>query len=164
MFDAAIEIAIAAFMTMDHPSDVARALARAGVEPWLVQRLTVFVPAAFGRSLFRGRVASMSSTLTDPSGTRPLDDDPVWSAALERSNRATRAEMDRIATRSSIVASVEAMLSGGAELGRLSLGGIALQEPLLPLGAGHGGIPSPRTAFHDFVRGRLRGPRRRKGA
>jgi hypothetical protein len=101
MHDAAIEVAVATFLARSHLEDdgLTGLLEEQGVEPWLAARLTTFLPVAFGRKLLRG--VTLSPDLMEEGVTRPLEDDPVYLAALARAEEMTRDEAKAIGLRSS---------------------------------------------------------------
>jgi hypothetical protein len=153
-FDAAVEAGIAAFLAGDEPpsdADVAQTLTGQGVEPWLVRRLVVFLPLAFGRRLLQD--VTFDATFLDGPVTRPLADEPVFTMAIARAAVAHRGEVERIALRSSEFNAVNQALYGGSKLSDLVLGPVALAEPLPPAGTGTGGVPSPKEAFAAFLAG-----------
>jgi hypothetical protein len=163
VFSEAVAIGVAAFVDGDAPhsdDDVRERLRRAGVEPWLVERLLVFLPLAFGRRVLPG--VELSDEFSDGPRLRPLADEPVFAAAAARAELAVRSEVERIGLRSSEVNAVNEALHKGSRLEDLVCGPPVLGEPLPPPEPGDGGVPSPRAmllallAGHGFVPG---GPR-----
>jgi hypothetical protein len=153
MFEAAVEVGIAAFLVFREAQDdeVQAALEKTGVEPWLAQRLVVYLPVAFGRRLLTG--ATLSDLVDDGGTLRPLADDPVYVAAQERVERAVREEVSVISVRSSEVSAANQALRAGSKVEDMVFSPLALVRPLAPAGSGHGGVPSPRDAFADLLAG-----------
>lgn len=151
MFEAAIEAGIATFLARRGADDdeVRAALERAGVEPWLAQRLVLFLPVALGRRLLSG--ATMTELVTDGVVERRLDDEPVFVAAQERAESAGREEIEVIGLRSAEVHAASAALNAGSELTSLVFSPVTLADSLLPAADGDGGVPSPRAAFVEFL-------------
>ncbi|HEX6686627.1 MAG TPA: DUF6348 family protein [Candidatus Limnocylindrales bacterium] len=154
MFDAAVEVGIAAFLAGQEPpsdDDIRADLRHGGVEPWLAERLILFLPLAFGRRLLPG--VQLSGDFLDGPQPSTLTGDAVFRAASVRAQRANRAEVERIGLRSSEVDAVNNALNAGSRLEDLVLGPAALPEPLPAAGTGDGGVPSPREAFAAFLAG-----------
>ncbi|AEV86451.1 hypothetical protein ACWT_5434 [Actinoplanes sp. SE50] len=152
MFDEAVVVGVTAFCESAAPvsgDEVKGKLLSGGVEPWLAERLTYFLPLAFGRRVIDG--ASVDETFLDGETRRRLDRDPVYQAAARRALIADEAEIARIAGYSSEVAAVSQAVQGGAELTKLRLGPIALEDALLPVGSGSGGVPSPASVFAHWM-------------
>jgi hypothetical protein len=152
MFDAAAEIAVAAFMAGDSaPSDeaVVAELERGGVEPWLARRLNVFLPLAFGRRVLDG--VEVSDTFVDENGSHRLQDDPVYPWIAARAMHADRAEVERIGMRSSELSAVNRALHAGSRLEDLVLGPVALPDALPAPSNGDGGVPSAVAAFEGLL-------------
>jgi hypothetical protein len=151
MFEAAVEVGIAAFLVHRDAQDdeVQAILERTGVEPWLAQRLVVYLPVAFGRRLLTG--ATLSERVDDGGTERRLADDPVYVAAQERVERAVREEVSVISVRSSEVSAANQALRAGSNVEDMVFSPLALARPLAPAGTGHGGVPSPRAAFADLL-------------
>jgi hypothetical protein len=153
MFEAAVEVGIAAFLRGDRPpsdAEVAKTLERQGVESWLIRRLVVFLPLAFGRRLLDG--VRVAPNYTDGDASWPLDGDPVYRAIAARAEHAGGGEIDRIGLRSSEVDAVNQLLNRGSKLAGLVLTETRLARPLPPLGDGEGGVRSPREAFAELLR------------
>ena len=152
MFDAAADIGVAAFMAGDSaPSDevVAAELERAGVEPWLARRLTLFLPIAFGRRLLDG--IPVSDTFVDEHGAHRLDDDPVYPWIAARAGQADQAEAERIGLRSPEVSALQQARRAGISLQDAGLGPVALPATLPPPSSGDGGVPSAVAAFEGLL-------------
>jgi len=153
-YDEAVAVGIASFLEGDDPpSDdtVLTRLDQTGVESWLAVRLLVFLPLAFGRRVLTG--VNLSDEFFDGPALRPLAEEPVFRAAMARAERASRPEVERIGLRSSEVDAVNNALNRGSRLEDLTGSPVALADPLPPPGDGDGGVPSPRTAFVEFLRG-----------
>jgi hypothetical protein len=153
VFDAAVVAGIAAFLQGESPpddADVYTTLTRRGVEPWLAERLLVFLPVAFGRVLLGAVTAS--ADFVDGEVTRPLAGDPVFQAATARAATANRDEVRRIGLRSSEVTAVNEALNAGSAAADLELLPLTLPQPLPPMGTGNGGVPSVREAFAGLLR------------
>ena len=153
--DEAVAVGISAFLEGDvMPSDdaVTESLRAAGVEPWLAERLLMFLPLAFGRRVLPEPI-TVSGQLSDGLASTELADDPVFVAASSRALLASRAELDRIGLRSSEVDAVNQALHAGSRPEDLELGPPTLEQPLPPPGTGDGGVPSPRAAFAAFLAG-----------
>jgi hypothetical protein len=153
MFEAAVEVGIAAFLAQREgpDEDVQAFLEKTGVEPWLAQRLVVYLPIAFGRRLLPG--ATLSDLIDEGGTTRRLDQDPVYVAAQERVERAIREEVSAISVRSSEVSAANSALRAGSKIEDMAFSPVALLRPLAPAGDGHGGVPSPRDAFVELLAG-----------
>ncbi|MEU5877064.1 DUF6348 family protein [Spirillospora sp. NPDC047279] len=152
--DAAVEVGIAAFCAgQESPGDDAvwESLTGAGVEPWLAERLLYFLPMAYTRRLLPD--VRYAEGLETPGGRLSLADEPVFAAALARAQRADRGEIERIAFRSAEFNAINSLLNDGSNLADLVLGDPALAEDLEPVRPGDGGVPSPRAAFEDLLRG-----------
>jgi hypothetical protein len=153
-FDAAVEVGIAAFCAGAEPpreEEVWERLTGAGVEPWLAERLLIFLPMAYTRRLLPD--VSYPDGLVTPGGRVSLPAEPVFVAASDRAQRAGRDEVGRIAMRSSEFNAINNALYAGSQLSDLMLGETTLVEDLEPVGQGDGGVPSPRAAFEDLLRG-----------
>jgi hypothetical protein len=153
-FDAAVEVGIAAFCAGEEPpSDEAvwERLTGAGVEPWLAERLLIFLPMAYTRRLLPD--VSYPDGLVAPGGRVILSAEPVFVAALGRAQRADRGEVERIALRSSEFNAINNALNAGSELSDLMLSETVLVKDLEPVERGDGGVPSPRAVFEEFLRG-----------
>ncbi|MBE1534690.1 DUF6348 family protein [Actinomadura algeriensis] len=153
-FGDAVEVGIAAFCAGAEPPDddeVWERLTGAGVEPWLAERLLIFLPMAFTRRLLPD--VSFSDELTTPGGTVSLAAEPVFAAALARARRADRGEIERVAPRSAEFNAVNRLLNSGSRLSDLMLVPVTLAEELEPLGPDDGGVPSARTVFEALLRG-----------
>ena len=164
MFDAAVEVGIATYLARPEVDDdeVRAILERAGVAPWLAQRLVLFLPLALGRRLLAG--ATLTKTFRDGEVERPLSDEPVYAAAEARSHRAGKQELEVIGLRSSEVHAVNTALNHGSRLEDLVLSPPTFVSPLLDAGRGHGGVPSPRQAFADFLSAHGHALKEREGA
>ncbi|MFI7130852.1 DUF6348 family protein [Nonomuraea sp. NPDC050153] len=152
--DAAVEVGIAAFCAGEQPpgdEEVWERLTGAGVEPWLAERLLIFLPMAYTRRLLPD--VSYPDGLTTPGGRVSLSAEPVFMAALSRAQRAGRDEVRRIAMRSGEFNAINNALHAGSQLSDLMLSETTLVKDLEPVEPGDGGIPSPRAAFEDFLRG-----------
>jgi hypothetical protein len=153
-FDAAVEVGIAAFCAgAESPSDdeVWERLTGAGVEPWLAERLLIFLPMAFTRRLLQD--VAFSDVVMTPGGRVSLSAEPVFVAALARAHQAGREEIERIALRSAEFNAINSALNDGSQLSDLVLGETALAQDLEPVQPGDGGVPSPRVLFEEFLRG-----------
>ncbi|OLT30754.1 hypothetical protein BJF79_38235 [Actinomadura sp. CNU-125] len=153
-FGDAVEVGIAAFCGGAEPpgdDEVWERLTGAGVEPWLAERLLVFLPMAFTRRLLPE--VGFPGELTAPGGSLSLPDEPVFVAALARAQRADRGEIERVAPRSAEFNAINNALNGGSRLSDLMLAPVALAEDLEPVGRGDGGIPSARAVFEALLRG-----------
>lgn len=151
-FDAAVEVGIAAFCAGEKPpedEDVWERLTEAGVEPWLAERLLIFLPMAYTRRLLSD--VTYPDELVTPGGRVELSAEPVFVAALDRAQRAGRDEVERIAMRSAEFNAINNALYDGAELSDLMLGETTLDEDLEPAEDGDGGVPSPRAVFEGFL-------------
>ncbi|MEV6823939.1 DUF6348 family protein [Amycolatopsis sp. NPDC051102] len=151
--DAAVEVGVAAFRAGDEPpsdEQVRQRLAGAGVEPWLAERLLLFLPVAYTRRLLSD--VSFTGTLLAPGGRVHLAEEPVFAAALARAQRAGRGEIERIALRSGEFDAINNALQSGSKLADLELGEPTLTGDLPPAGPGDGGVPSPRAAFQELLR------------
>lgn len=152
-FDAAVKVGVDAFCAAaESPSDqeVWRRLSSAGVEPWLAERLLVFLPMAYTRRLLPA--VAFADSIGSPGGQMILRAEPLFTAALARAHRAGRDEIERIATRSSEFNAINNALHGGSQLADLKLTETRLAEDLEPVRPGDGGVPSPRAAFEDLLR------------
>ncbi|MEV0999794.1 DUF6348 family protein [Nonomuraea sp. NPDC050202] len=153
-YDAAVEVGIAAFCGGEEaPSDeeVWQRLVDAGVEPWLAERLLIFLPMAYTRRLLPD--LSYPDGVATPSGRVSLPAEPVFVAALDRAQRAGRGEIERIALRSAEFNAINNALNAGSQLHDLMLGEARLMNDLEPAGQGDGGVPSPRAVFEGLLRG-----------
>ncbi|MFI0406796.1 DUF6348 family protein [Actinomadura sp. 3N508] len=153
-FDAAVEAGVAAFCAgAEPPSDgeVRDRLTGAGVEPWLAERLLLFLPMAFTRRLLRE--VAYPDEVEAPGGRVDLRAEPVFVAALARAERADRGEIERIAVRSAEFNAINSSLGDGARLADLEIGATRLARDLEPARPGDGGVPSPRAVFEDLLRG-----------
>lgn len=151
--DAALEIGIAAFCAGEEPpsDDVFwERLTRAGVEPWLAERLLVFLPMAYVRRLLPD--VTYPDAVRDSRGQVLLAQEPVFVAAYERAQYANRAEFERIAFRSSTFAVINEALNAGSQLADLALAEPVLFKDLEPAVEGDGGVPSPQAIFEAFLR------------
>lgn len=152
----AIELGIACFLAAPTSSDealVAR-LEALGVAPWLARRLVIWLPIAFGRTLFP-EVAFGGEYVMAGERLR-FDDDPVWSAIQVRAPHATRDELQAIALRSAEVKAINTYLTKMDERGQEpDLTALrttnSVSIPFAPIEAGDGGVPEPREAFHGFI-------------
>ncbi|RJL33238.1 DUF6348 family protein [Bailinhaonella thermotolerans] len=152
-FDAAVEVGIAAFCEGEEPpedEEVWRRLVGAGVEPWLAERLLIFLPMAYTRRLLPD--VSYPDTLAGPGGRVVLAAEPVFAAALDRAQRGGRDEVGRIATRGAEFNAINNALNAGSRMEDLVLGELTLAEDLEPAGPGDGGVPSPRAVFEGLLR------------
>ncbi|GIE90326.1 DUF6348 family protein [Actinoplanes regularis] len=152
MFDEAVVVGVTAFCESAEPSsgdEIKAKLLSGGLEPWLAERLTYFLPLAFGRRMLGG--VQVDETFLDGETRRRLDRDPVYQAAARRAGVAVEGEIARIGGYSSEVSAVSQALHGGAQLADLKLGPIALDPALQPLGTGSGGVPSPATVFAHWM-------------
>ncbi len=151
MLESAIEIGVATCLAYPQASDdeLRAHLERAGVEPWLAARLVTFLPLALGRVLLAG--ATVAQTLDEGEGERPLAGEPVFLAAETRARRASKQELEAIGLRSSEVQAVNTALHHGSRLEDLVLSPVRLLTRLPPPDEGHGGVPSPRLAFQQFL-------------
>src|SRR5215469_874654 len=116
-FDAAVEVGIAAFCAGEEPpsdEEVWDRLTGAGVEPWLAERLLIFLPMAYTRRLLPD--VSYQDGLVTPGGRVNLSAEPVFLAALGRAQRAGRGEVGRIAVRSSEFNAINELLNAGSKL------------------------------------------------
>jgi hypothetical protein len=153
-FDSAVEVGIAAFCAGAEPpgdQEVWERLTGAGVEPWLAERLLVFLPIAYTRRMLPD--VSYQDGLVTPGGRVNLSAEPVFVAALGRAQRSSRAEAGRIAVRSSEFSAINQALNAGSKLPDLMLTEVALDQDLEPAGPGDGGVPSPRAMFEGLLRG-----------
>ena len=153
-FDAAVKVGVEAFCaSAEAPSDdeVWERLTAGGVEPWLAERLLIFMPMAYTRRLLQN--VTFPDAIAAPGGRVILQNEPVFVAALARAQVAGRDEVMRIATRSSEFNAINNALNGGATLEHLQLGETALVEDLDPVEPGDGGVPSPRLVFEGMLRG-----------
>jgi hypothetical protein len=153
-FDAAVEVGIAAFCAGDEPpgdQEVWERLTGAGVEPWLAERLLLFLPMAYTRRLLPD--VSYPDALVTPGGRVSLPAEPVFVAALDRAQQAGRDEVGRIAMRGSEFNAINNALHSGSQLSDLVLVEPVLARDLAPVGQGDGGVPSPRAVFEDLLRG-----------
>jgi hypothetical protein len=151
-FDAAVKVGVAAFCEGEQwPDDeeVWERLTAGGVEPWLAERLLIFLPMAYTRRLVPDVV--YPDALVAPGGRLSLQDEPVFVAASARAQVAGGGEIERIATRSSEFNAINNGLNGGSQLSDLRLGETALVHDLEPVGPGDGGVPSPRAAFVSML-------------
>ncbi|MFD5091907.1 DUF6348 family protein [Amycolatopsis thailandensis] len=151
--DAALEVGIAAFCAGEEPpgdDQVWEGLTGAGVEPWLAERLLVFLPMAYVRRLLPD--VSYPDAVLDSRGKVLLSREPVFVAAFERAQYASRAEFERIALRSSTFAVINEALNAGSQLADLELSEPRLLKDLEPAVEGDGGVPSPRAVFEGFLR------------
>ncbi|GIF06561.1 DUF6348 family protein [Actinoplanes siamensis] len=152
MFDEAVVVAVTAFCESAEPvpgDAVKNKLLSGGLEPWLADRLTYFLPLAFGRRILDG--VELDDRFLDGDTERRLADDPVFQAAARRATVADDSEIARIAGYSSEVAAVGQALRDGAQLEHVTLGMVALAEPLPPIGNGSGGVPSPASVFAHWM-------------
>ncbi|MFG2091499.1 DUF6348 family protein [Spirillospora sp. NPDC048824] len=154
VFDAAVEVGIAAFCAGAEPpgdDEVWGRLTGAGVEPWLAERLLIFLPMAFTRRLLPD--VAFPDAVVAPGGRVSLPAEAVFVAALARAQQAGRGEIERVALRSSEIKAINNALSAGSELSDLELGETALARDLEPVEPGDGGVPSPRAVFEGLLRG-----------
>ncbi|XRQ13824.1 DUF6348 family protein [Actinomadura welshii] len=154
VFDDAVEVGVAAFCAGEEPpgdDEVRERLTGAGVEPWLAERLLVFLPMAFTRRLLPE--VRYSDAVTTPGGRVSLSDEPVFVAAAARAQTADRAEIQRITLHSAEFAATNNALKGGANLADLMLAELRLGDDLDPVLPGDGGVPSARAVFEDLLRG-----------
>jgi hypothetical protein len=153
-FDAAVAVGAAAFRAGAEPpsnEEVWERLTGAGIQPWLAERLLVFLPMAYTRRLLP-EVAFPDAMVT-PGGRVSLAAEPVFTSALARARLAGRDEIERIALRSSEFNTINAALNDGSQLSDLMLGEATLVEDLTPVEPGDGGVPSPRAAFAALLHG-----------
>jgi hypothetical protein len=153
-FDAAVEAGVAAFRAgTESPSDdeVWTRLTGAGVEPWLAERLLVFLPMAYARRMLPD--VTFPDAVAAPGGRVSLPAEPVFAAALARAAWADRGEFERIALRSSEVGAVNNALNAGSQMSDLVLAETRLLADLHPVQPGDGGVPSPRAVFEGLLRG-----------
>ncbi|RSN30981.1 hypothetical protein DL990_21480 [Amycolatopsis sp. WAC 01416] len=151
--DAALEVGIAAFCVGEEPpsdDQVWERLTGAGVEPWLAERLLIFLPMAYTRGLLPD--VSYPDAVVGPGGRVVLSEEPVFVAASERARQADRGEFERIAVRSSAFAVINAALNDGAQMSDLQLNEPTLAADLEPVVDGDGGVPSPQLVFEGFLR------------
>jgi hypothetical protein len=126
-------------------------LTGAGVEPWLAERLLIFLPMAYTRRLLPD--VSYQDRLVTPGGMVNLSAERVFVAAAGRAQQASRAEVGRIAVRSSEFNAINKLLNDGSKLPDIRLTEVALVENLAPVEQGDGGVPSPRAMFEGLLRG-----------
>ena len=153
-FDAAVKVGIDAFCAgAEPPSDqeVWERLVAAGVEPWLAERLLIFLPMAYTRHLLPD--VTYAEGLMAPGGRVMLKAEPVFVAAFACAQFAGREEIQRIALRSSEFNAINKALNGGSQLSDLMLSETALIEDLEPVVAGDGGVPSSRAMFEGLLQG-----------
>ncbi|GGV02211.1 hypothetical protein GCM10010182_19790 [Actinomadura cremea] len=153
-FDEAVEVGVAAFCAGAEPpgdGEVWGRLTGAGVEPWLAERLLIFLPMAFTRRLLPD--VPFADGVGTPSGRVSLSAEPVFAAAMARARRADRGEIERVALRSSEIGAINDALQAGSRLSDLMPGESTLAEDLEPVEPGDGGVPSPRAAFEGLLRG-----------
>ncbi|WUI02408.1 DUF6348 family protein [Spirillospora sp. NBC_00431] len=153
-YDVAVEVGVAAFREgAEPPSDtqVWERLTGAGVEPWLAGRLLIFLPMAYTRRLLPD--VSFQDEVIAPGGRVRLPDEPVFTAALARAQRAGRDEIQRVALRSAEFNAVNNALNAGSNLPDLVLDATALAEDLEPVRPGDGGVPSPQAVFEALLDG-----------
>jgi hypothetical protein len=151
-FAAAVEVGIAAFCAGEEPPDndeIWDRLTEKGVEPWLAERLLVFLPMAYTR--YWWSQVSFSDELAAPGGQLTLSSEPVFVAALARA-RHGRAELERIAPYSAEFKGITQALNAGAELSDLVAGELALADNLPTVRPGDGGVPDPRAVFEDLLK------------
>ncbi|WP_328477568.1 DUF6348 family protein [Actinoplanes sp. NBC_00393] len=152
MSDEAVVVGVAAFREgVEPPGDdeVRARLRAAGVEPWLAERLLVFLPLAYGRRVLTG--VQFAGTFLDGGVERPLDAEPVFVAAIAQAEIAGRADIERIGLRSAEFAAVNNALHAGSNLTDLALGPVALAVPLPAPAPGDGGVPSPAAIFAGLL-------------
>ncbi|WIM94148.1 DUF6348 family protein [Actinoplanes oblitus] len=152
MFDEAVLVGVTAFCAgaaAPPGEEIRENLLGGGVEPWLAERLLVFLPIAFGRRMLGG--VTVDATFVDGGTTRQLAGDPVFAAAARIAQLAGQAETARIAGYSHEVAAVSQALQGGAKVEEMTLGPITLDEPLPELGSGSGGVPAPSSVFAHWM-------------
>jgi hypothetical protein len=158
VWETAVAAGIAAFTAGgEGPSDeeVLDRLRRLGVAPWLAMRLLVFLPLAFGRVL--APQASYADTYTDTDGAgggqqRPLAEEPVFAAAVERARYGSRVELERIGYRSAEIDAINQALHNGSQLADLVLSPVVVPR-LEPAAAGDGGVPSALLGFRGLLAG-----------
>jgi hypothetical protein len=153
-FDAAVEVGVAAFCAGQEPpndDEVWERLTGAGVEPLLAERLLIFLPMAYTRRLLPD--VSYQDRLVTPGGMVNLSAERVFVAAAGRAQQASRAEVGRIAVRSSEFNAINKLLNDGSKLPDIRLTEVALVENLAPVEQGDGGVPSPRAMFEGLLRG-----------
>ncbi|WP_410657524.1 DUF6348 family protein [Amycolatopsis sp. lyj-112] len=151
--DAAVEVGIAAFCAGEEPpsdDQVWERLTGTGVEPWLAERLLVFLPMAYTQRLLPA--ASYPDGVVAPGGRLKLSDEPVFVAAFDRAQHGHRGEFERIAVRSSTFGVINEAMKDGVELPDIVLGEAALIKDLEPVEQGDGGVPSPQAVFEDLLR------------
>jgi hypothetical protein len=161
MWTDAVELAVAAYLELPgKPEEEVRTrLSSLGLSGWLVARLMLWVPLAFGRELLGEIAFPPTYTVKGDATAVPLADDPIFRAAALRAKRMTREEADAIAVRSGEVSVVSKYLVAASERGE----DVPLEEvpvPSLelgatpPTGADDGGIFEPRAVFAELVRAR----------
>ncbi|MEU8797751.1 DUF6348 family protein [Spirillospora sp. NPDC048819] len=153
-FDAAVEVGVAAFCAgAEPPSDdeVLSRLTGAGVEPWLAERLLIFLPMAYTRRLLPD--VRFPDAVVAPGGRVSLPAEPVFVAASARALQAGRGEIERVALRSSEISAINKALNAGSQLSDLVPGETVLVEDLEPVEPGDGSVPSPRAVFEGLLRG-----------
>jgi hypothetical protein len=152
MFDEAVLVGVTAFCAGAEPPPgeaVQESLLGGGVEPWMAERLMIFLPLAFGRRVLAG--VKVADEFVDGATPRRLADDPVFAAATRIAQLAGQAETARIAGYSHEVAAVGQALRDGAKAEDLALGPITLDEAMPPLGSGSGGVPAPSKIFAHWM-------------
>ncbi|KAA8883739.1 hypothetical protein F3087_37365 [Nocardia colli] len=153
VFDAAVEVGIAAFCAGDEPpsdDEVWDRLIETGVAPWLAERLLILLPMAYGRRWVSD--IAYSDVLAAPGGRVNLSEEPVFVAAVRRAQQGDRHEFDRIAPRSSEFKVINDALRAGGKLPDLILGETQLVNDWEPIEPGDGGVPSPRVLFEHCLR------------
>ncbi|MEU8341113.1 DUF6348 family protein [Spirillospora sp. NPDC048832] len=153
-FESAVEVGVAAFCSGPEPpgdADVLERLTGAGVEPWLAERLLAFLPMAFTRRLLPD--ITYTDAVAAPSGRIRLADEPVFTAALARAQRADRGEMERIALRSAEFNVINQALNDGVQMADMAIGEVRALRDLPPPAPGDGGVPCPRAVFEEMLRG-----------
>ncbi|MCC6874804.1 MAG: hypothetical protein IT378_10905 [Sandaracinaceae bacterium] len=158
MWTDAIELGAVAFLANRDKDDgqVQDWLEALGVEPWLAARLVIWLPVAFGRQLLTG--ARLSDEYGDGDAIRRLRDDPIFVAAMARAAHMSREEADVIALRSAEVRAINSALRHDSAQGHAPRledmeSATALVTPLPAIQPSDGGVPEPRLAFAEFLRG-----------
>jgi len=152
-FDAAVEVGIAAFCAGTKPpseDEVWERLTGAGVEPWLAERLLIFLPMAYTRRLLPE--VSYQDGLLIPGGRVSLSAEPVFLAALRRAQQAGHGELVRIGVYSAEFGAISKLADGGPVPPDATLTEVRLVRDLAPVEQGDGGVPSPRALLEGILR------------
>lgn len=157
----AVEIAVVVFLSQKGKEDatIRGNIAALGLAEWLIDALVLWVPIAFGRELLSD-VGFSDTYRTEEDGDEefPLAGEPIYLAAVRRSERMNRDEASAIATRSAEVTLISKYLDSEKERGTtVELSDVpapTLRLPTRPLRTpdGDGAATEPRALFAALLR------------